>query len=175
MDDTTKPSLAKSLVAQSKPRIGGRFVSTKEDSDESETPTNAVRKRKRKKKNEEESITKDDLIYDTRLLTEEEKEYIGDDALRFYEVALKRSRTPAEGHRYASVLVKYQHPSLSAVASKHDVEITHKALVWGWDGVNNDDVFEAITQDMLQEVRDGKQGSRDEVPVHTDSDTGVDS
>jgi hypothetical protein len=154
MDDTTKPSLAKSLVAQSKPRIGGRFVSTKEDSDESETPA----KKTRKKKVAEEAITKDDLIYDTRLLTEEEKEYIGDDALRFYEIALKRARTPAEGHRYASVLVKYQHPSLSAIASKQEIEVTQKVLAWEWGGKDVEIEFDP-TQSMEKDDDSSKEDS----------------
>ena len=153
MDDTTKPSLAKSLVAQSKPRIGGRFVSTKEES-ESETPT----KKTRKKKVAEEAITKDDLIYDTRLLTEEEKEYIGDDALRFYEIALKRARTPAEGHRYASVLVKYQHPSLSAIASKQEIEVTQKVLAWEWGGKDVEIEFDP-TQSMEKDDDSSKEDS----------------
>lgn len=153
MDDTTKPSLAKSLVAQSKPRIGGRFVSTKEES-ESETPT----KKTRKKKVAEEAITKDDLIYDTRLLTDEEKEYIGDDALRFYEIALKRARTPAEGHRYASVLVKYQHPSLSAIASKQEIEVTQKVLAWEWGGKDVEIEFDP-TQSMEKDDDSSKEDS----------------
>ena len=159
MDDTTKPSLAKSLVAQSKPRIGGRFVSTKDDelrgSDAmTETPT----KKTRKKKVAEEAITKDDLIYDTRLLTEEEKEYIGDDALRFYEIALKRARTPAEGHRYASVLVKYQHPSLSAIASKQEIEVTQKVLAWEWGGKDVEIEFDP-TQSMEKDDDSSKEDS----------------
>lgn len=153
MDDTTKPSLAKSLVAQSKPRIGGRFVSTKEDS-EPETPV----KKTRRKKAAEEAITKDDLIYDTRLLTEEEKEYIGDDALRFYEIALKRARTPAEGHRYASVLVKYQHPSLSAIASKQEIEVTQKVLAWEWGGKDVEIEFDP-TQSMEKDDDSSKEDS----------------
>ena len=159
MDDTTKPSLAKSLVAQSKPRIGGRFVSTKDDelrgSDAmTETPT----KKTRKKKVAEEAITKDDLIYDTRLLTEEEKDYIGDDALRFYEIALKRARTPAEGHRYASVLVKYQHPSLSAIASKQEIEVTQKVLAWEWGGKDVEIEFDP-TQSMEKDDDSSKEDS----------------
>lgn len=139
MDDTVKPSLAKSLVAQSKPRIGGRFVSLKEEDygkeeKNEESGTASETKPKAKRKTKEKEISKEDLIYDTRLLSEEEKEYIGKDALKFYEVALSKARTPAEGHRYASVLVKYQHPSLSAVATKTEVEVTHKVLVWEWDG-----------------------------------------
>ncbi len=153
MDDTTKPSLAKSLVAQSKPRIGGRFVSAKEEP-EPETPV----KGKRKKKNVEEAITKDDLIYDTRLLTEEEKEYIGDDALRFYEIALKRARTPAEGHRYASVLVKYQHPSLSAIASKQEIEVTQKVLAWEWGGKDVEIEFDP-TQSMEKDDDNSSEDS----------------
>lgn len=153
MDDTTKPSLAKSLVAQSKPRIGGRFVSAKEDS-EPETPV----KKTRRKKVAEEAITKDDLIYDTRLLTEEEKEYIGDDALRFYEIALKRARTPAEGHRYASVLVKYQHPSLSAIASRQEIEVTQKVLAWEWGGKDVEIEFDP-TQSMEKDDDSSKEDS----------------
>ena len=151
MDDTTKPSLAKSLVAQSKPRIGGRFVSTKEEDE-------AQPKKTRKKKVAEEAITKDDLIYDTRLLTEEEKEYIGDDALRFYEIALKRARTPAEGHRYASVLVKYQHPSLSAIASKQEIEVTQKVLAWEWGGKDVEIEFDP-TQSMEKDDDSSKEDS----------------
>ena len=82
MDDTTKPSLAKSLVAQSKPRIGGRFVSTKEES-ESETPT----KKTRKKKVAEEAINEDGSFNTSALIgfnanlvvdTYEGKSYIKD-------------------------------------------------------------------------------------------------
>lgn len=159
MDDTTKPSLAKSLVAQSKPRIGGRFVSTKDDELRgSDAMLEAQPKKTRKKKVAEEAITKDDLIYDTRLLTEEEKEYIGDDALRFYEIALKRARTPAEGHRYASVLVKYQHPSLSAIASKQEIEVTQKVLAWEWGGKDVEIEFDP-TQSMEKDDDSSKEDS----------------
>lgn len=160
MDDTVKPSIAKSLVAMTKPRIGGRFISAKDegaDPDSEDTPKKKVRKKKDKE------ITKDDLIYDTRLLTEEEKEYIGDDALKFYEIALKRARTPAEGHRYASVLVKYQHPSLSAIASKQEIEVTHKVLAWEWDGKGEVIDFDPTsTTDTEKETGDDRSRTESE-------------
>jgi hypothetical protein len=151
VEEVSKPSLAKSLVAQTKPRVGGRFISLKD-----ETP---AEKPKTSRKKKEAEITKDELTYDTRLLTEEEKEYIGEGegmAYRFYEIALKKARTAAEAHRYASILIQYQTAKVSAKEAADQLEITHKVLKWGWDGANDDSRFEKATEEILEkEVRDG--------------------
>lgn len=175
-----KPSIAKSFVAQNKPRVGGRFVSLKdeEDKDKEEHPALEVseefKKPKRGRPPKTKEISKDELIYDTRLFTEEEKEYIGSDALRFYEIALKRARTCGEGHRAAAVLIKYQHPSLSAIATKNETEITQKVLTWEWGGNN-----ETIDFDPETSILDGEEitddDTKDTNSVSTSTISGVDT
>lgn len=158
--DVKKTSIAKSLVAQSKPRVGGRFVSANPDG----LPK---RPRGRPKKNKEDQITKEELLYDTRLLTEEEKEYIDGDALRFYEVALKKARTPAEARHYASVLIKYQYPSLSSVTAKQEVEVTHKVLVWDWPDADKAEEFTLIEQE--------DESTENNRSLQAETDTGMDT
>lgn len=127
--DVKNPSLAKSLVAQAKPRVGGRFVSLKQDE------TAEVKETKpKKRKVKEENITKEDLIYDTRVISDEDKEVIGDDSRKFFEMALLRSRTWSEGYKYAKELKPLQHPSLQSTTVKAEIEVTKKVLTWEWDG-----------------------------------------
>lgn len=136
-------SQAKALIAQSKPRIGGRFVSTKDlnkedDSENKETSTEEANGKetsaKRKRSQKQKEISKDELLYDTRVISEEDKEVIGDDSRKFFEMALLRSRTWSEGYKYARELKPLQHPSLQATQSKVEVEVTQKVLTWEWEG-----------------------------------------
>ena len=141
MTDTKEiinPSLAKSLVAQAKPRVGGRFVSLKEGSstDESRKEVSTSPSKRRKRKTSQEEITKEELIYDTRVISEEDKDIIGDDSRKFFEMALLRARTWSEGYKYARELKPLQHPSLQAMALKAEVEVTKKILTWEWEGDN---------------------------------------
>lgn len=122
-DDLALTNMKKSLIAQTKPRIGGRFVKLDENG---ELVTNS----KNKKVEEDEGVDLADLAMDRRKLTDEEKEYIGTDPMRLLEVGLKNARTLSEGIKYAQALIKYKHPSLSAVKSQVDVEVSDKRLVW---------------------------------------------
>ena len=117
----------KSVIAQSRPRIGGKFVKLDENG-------HVVTNTKTPKKiniNDDEEVDLMDLAMDRRSLTPEEKEYIGTDPMRLLEVGLKNARTLSEGIKYAQALIKYKHPSLSAVKTAMEVEVTDRRIVWG--------------------------------------------
>ena len=147
--DLALTNMKKSIVAQTKPRIGGRFVKLDENG---ELVTNSSDSKKKKKVEEDDDVDLAELAMDRRKLTDEEKEYIGTDPMRLLEVGLKNARTLSEGIKYAQALIKYKHPSLSAVKSQVDVEVTEKKLVW--------EVFagsEEFTPISIQSDEDGEE------------------
>lgn len=158
--DVKKPSMAKSLVAQARPRVGGRFVpinETKEStsaSKETDAPEETNASSKKRKAQKQKEITKEELIYDTRVIAEDDKDFIGDDSRKFFEMALRRSRTWSEAYKYAKELKPLQHPSLQATSIKAEVEVTRKVLTWEWDGgdsVGAIDVIKPLVLDVAEE------------------------
>lgn len=134
-----KPSVAKSLYAQSRPRVGGKFVKVHADPEDSESqPTKLSKQPKRRgRPPKNPTISKDDLLYDTRVIPESVRDYIGSDSRKFFEMALVASRTWSEGYKYAKELKPLQHPSLSAQQIKQEVEVTKKILTWAWEDSQN--------------------------------------
>ena len=120
---TKKPkrSEAKAKVAADRPRVNGRFVST--------DPEKAD-KLKRQAEDIELAIAGSDS---PDAISEEDREYFGTDSQKFFEVALKNAKTYFDGYKYAKELKNLQHPSLSAVQSKQEVEVTTRVLRWDWE------------------------------------------
>ena len=115
------PSKVKSDIANTKPRVGGKFVSA-----DPEKAAKAIRE-----KEEQELIER--MIKESDMITDEDREYIGTDSAKFFERAMQRSLTYYEGAKYAKELKPIQHPSLQSIQSKVDLEVTEKVLRWQWD------------------------------------------
>lgn len=121
-----KESEAKSEFAKQRPRVGGRFVSLKD-------PDAGLVDAEVKLAQRMPKVNKEDTIVDNRAIPLEDREYIGTDSRRFFEVALKNSRTWYEGAKYAKELKPLQHPSLQSTHVKADV-VTEIVVKWDWDG-----------------------------------------
>ena len=132
----------KSIIAQSRPRIGGKFVKL---DDKGHLVTN--KKKKIETTDDNEEIDLMDLAMDRRPLTEEEKEYIGTDPMRLLEVGLKNARTLSEGIKYAQALIKYKHPSLSAVKTENENITVDRRIVW--DVYKDSELFVPIGVDTV--------------------------
>lgn len=132
----------KSIIAQSRPRIGGKFVKL---DDKGQLVTN--KKKKIETTDDNEEIDLMDLAMDRRPLTEEEKEYIGTDPMRLLEVGLKNARTLSEGIKYAQALIKYKHPSLSAVKTENENITVDRRIVW--DVYKDSELFVPIGVDTV--------------------------
>ena len=150
----TESSEAKSIVAQSKPRIGGRFVSTKNV--DAGLVSAEVAKAKKVP-----TIKKEDVIIDNRAISDEDREAIGTDSKKFFELALKNSRTWYEGAKYAKELKPLQHPSLQAQHIKQDIA-TELVIKWDWDGTPEGALIE---HDTIEDIDS----------ISTDETTGQDS
>ena len=116
-----KPSPAKAAAAAKRVRVGGKFVSTNPEK---------VDKLKKQASEIEEAIASS---HGEDVITEEAKEDIGSDSQKFFEWALKNAKTYFEGYKYAKELKNLQHPTLSAVQSKQEVEIKTRVLRWDWE------------------------------------------
>lgn len=124
--EPTTPSEAKSEYAIARPRVGGRFVSTKD-------PEAGLLDAEIKLAKKMPVIKKEDVIVDNRAISDKDKEYIGTDSRKFFEVALANSRTWYEGAKYAKELKPLQHPSLQSTQVKADI-VTEIVVKWDWDG-----------------------------------------
>lgn len=139
--EIAKPSTAKSIYAQNRPRVGGKFVKVHTDpldDGTSQTDEAPKQQKRRGRPPKNPTISKDDLMYDTRVIPEGVRDYIGSDSRKFFEMALVASRTWSEGYKYAKELKPLQHPSLSAQQIKQEVEYTQKILTWAWENTPNE-------------------------------------
>jgi hypothetical protein len=116
-----KASEAKAKVASERPRVGGRFVSL--------DPEKAD-KLKKQAEDIELALAGSE---NPDVITEEARAYFGTDSQKFFELALQNSTTWFDGYKYAKELKNLQHPTLSAVQSKQEVEVTTRRLVWDWE------------------------------------------
>jgi hypothetical protein len=131
----TKPSKAKSEVARTRERVGGRFVP--------KDPEAAFQKKLEatELRIKTEGFSEDDKI------SEEDRETFKTDALKFFELGLYRSPTWYEGLKYAKEILKYQYPSLSTIENNTNVTVTQKVLSWQW-GNEDQQILEGEVNDV---------------------------
>lgn len=123
-------SKAKSDAAMQKPRVGGKFVAKDPDAAAKKKAAKEIALRDADTKRiAENGFTPADMI------SEEDRERFGSDAFKFLEVALSKAPTWYEGLKYAKELIARQYPTLQAIQSKQEIEITTKVLRWQpqWD------------------------------------------
>jgi hypothetical protein len=120
--DKKTPSEAKSKVASTKPRIGGRFVSA----------DGRTKSAKAKVETEE-----------TYKITEEDRLSFGSDSKAFFEWALTKAATRYEAAKYAKELMRFQYPALQSMEIQQEVTVNEAKVKWIWGEAG--DVIESIS------------------------------
>ena len=147
------PSEAKAEVAQKKVRgPDGKFL-----------PSDPIQAEKKVKAIEEVQRLQAQLD-ETKQISEEDREYIGNDSRKFFEKALERASTWYDGYKYAKELKPIQHPSLSSVEANVKQQVTHKVLKWAWD-----DNIESLPAITVIEVTDEHSRNLDTVQAQPDT------
>jgi hypothetical protein len=113
LTDKRIPSEAKSLVAQTKKRVGGRFVS--EDG-------------RAKKSTNQKKVEKEDSY----IITDEDRARFGNDSKAFFEWALTKAATRYEASKYAKELMRFQYPTLSSMDVRQEIEVVDAKVMWMW-------------------------------------------
>jgi len=158
--DMPKPSQAKSQVAQSRQRIGGKFVPKDPE---------ALEKKKEdlaKILNEADSLSSD-------MISKEDRDYINGDPMRFFEVWLKKAKTFYEGSKPAKEMMAYMYAALKSMEVKQEITVTQARVLWqGYEEPQKviEDVLTATAiadgtnptgSQLLLEVQTGEDSSRD--------------
>lgn len=157
-----KPSQAKSEIAQTRQRVGGKFLPKDPE---------AVEKKKEdlaKLLNEADSLTSD-------MISQEDRDYIDGDPMRFFEVWLKKSKTFYEGSKPAKEMMAYMYAALKSMEVKQEITVTQARVLWqGYEDPQKviDDVLtangtELTHSQLLLEVQAGEDTSRDTQELET--------
>ena len=101
---------------------------------------------------------------ETKQISEEDREYIGNDSRKFFEKALEKASTWYDGYKYAKELKPIQHPSLSSVEGTIKQQVTHKVLKWAWD-----DNIESLPPITVVEIDHVHSGDTDTIQAQPDT------
>ena len=109
---------------------------------------------------------------EAKQISEEDREYIGNDSRKFFEKALERASTWYDGYKYAKELKPIQHPSLSSVEANVKQQVTHKVLKWAWDELDSNGqlkTIESLPPITVIEVDHVHSGDTDTIQAQPDT------
>lgn len=133
MAQVKKASQAKSKVARNRERVNGKFVS------KNQKPIVEVNSAN----NPEEEVPYSEADF----IPQEIRDLYGSDSKLFFEWALANAPTRYEAAKYAKELKNLQYPSLQAIQSKQELQITQKVLRWEW----GNDAIESTETKQIEE------------------------